>query len=134
MQRCLELVDELELARADLVTCSEESLWAQLYPSESLMIQPSRAVAGGRREPTEKALPGFKQAVDPDRLLDLLRADAHYQAAAVTPEQQQALGGPGQRDRAAATWDDTDEGRQAENDRRRAARERLQNEWGGVAG
>ena len=53
MARGLELVDQLAAVREDLVLCREEALWARLYPSEALLVQPDRSIAGERKQPLE---------------------------------------------------------------------------------
>jgi len=74
-----------------------------------------RARLAPRRRPTQldrAGLPGHRASIDPARLLDLLRADADYQATAATRDQHAALTGTDLRDTAGGIWADTAEGRE----------------------
>jgi hypothetical protein len=117
--RALELVDELAAVREDLVLCREAALWARLYPSEALLVQPDRSIAGGRKQPLERAVPGLRNSVQPERIFELLRQDVRYLAAAATPEQKAALAGQDPRKHGGSEWADTDEGRQRAHERQR---------------
>ena len=115
----LELVNELERARDDVLACREETLWAQLFPHEALQVPPAATIAGGRREPIEKALPNYRQPLHPGRVFALLRADVHYLATA-SAEQRAALAGRDPRRDSSSVWSETPEGVDRANAERQA--------------
>jgi hypothetical protein len=91
-QRYLRLVDGLAQARADLVGLRETTVWAALYPSETLMtMAPSHALVGGRLRELEQHLPGGRGALPAHAVLALLRADAEYFTTVSTVEQAAAM-------------------------------------------
>jgi hypothetical protein len=121
--RYLEAVDELEQVREQLVGLRETTVWASLFPSETLAtMAPSHALVGGRRRESEQHLPGTGQ-VPAHAVLALLRADAEYCASVSTVEQAAAM----QRVSTAelttreAMWADSD----ADLARRKREKERL---------
>lgn len=94
LQRYLELVDAVEQTREDLVGLRATSVWAAIFPHESLVsTPPSHALVGGRRRETEHHLPGLKAELPAHSVLGLLRADARYFATVSTLEQAAALKG-----------------------------------------
>jgi hypothetical protein len=55
--RYLKAIDELAQAREDLVGLRETTVWAALYPSDTLTtFVPSHALIGGRRRDVEQQL------------------------------------------------------------------------------
>lgn len=87
-QRYLELVEEIAKTREELVGLRETSVWASLYPSETLQtFAPSHVLVGGRRKATEQHLPDAKQPIPAHAVLGLLRADAEHFATVQTLEQ-----------------------------------------------
>ena len=74
---------------------------------------------GGLQKPAQKALPGFKGALEVRNVLDLLRADLDYVTTAATVDQHAALTG---RSTHTAVWRDTPEGREQQTRDRRCRR------------
>jgi hypothetical protein len=91
--RYLKAIDELALAREELVGLRETTVWAALYPSDTLTtFAPSHALVGGRRRETEQQLPGVGQ-LPAHSVLALLRTDADYCASVSTVEQAAEIQG-----------------------------------------
>jgi hypothetical protein len=92
--RYLEAVELLAQAREELVGLRETTVWAALYPSETLTtMAPSHALVGGRRRELEQHLPGVQGELPAHAVLAALRADAEYLAAVSTVEQAAAMQG-----------------------------------------
>lgn len=93
-ERYLRAVDELAQAREELVGLRETTVWASLYPSDTLTsMAPSYALVGGRRRETEQHLAGMTGQLPAHAVLALLRADAVYFATVSTVEQAAAMQG-----------------------------------------
>ncbi|MEJ7570037.1 MAG: hypothetical protein WKF41_17450 [Gaiellaceae bacterium] len=93
--RCLELLDELEHARDDLIALAQTGAWARLYPSETLTAAPpfAGAIVGARLKVQERHLPGLKSQLPAASVYALLRADVDHCASAITVEQAAAAEG-----------------------------------------
>jgi len=93
--RCLELLDELEHARDDLIALAQTGAWARLYPSETLTAAPpyAGAIVGARLSLQERHLPGIKAQLPAASVYALLRADVDHCASAITVEQAAAAEG-----------------------------------------
>jgi len=87
-ERYLRLVDELAQVREELIGLRTTTVWAQVFPSETLASQPPHAaLMGGRLNEQEQHLPGLKRELPVYALLALLRADADYFSTVSTIEQ-----------------------------------------------
>lgn len=131
--RVLQIVDELEQARATLVDMRQAATWAALYPGEAAARGPRENIlVGGLAKPTKDAL-GIDIQIETARLMDLLRADADYWRRGATPEQRAAMGADAGRPadpQRAAVWNATPEGQEAERAERKAALKRHEDLWG----
>jgi hypothetical protein len=130
-ERVIELVDQLEQARGDLVGAREAALWAAIYPGEQAGRGPqSSLLAAGRAKPVRETL-GLETALEYGRVLAALRADSLYwRDAGTTPEQRAEMGDTPDTARASVAWVATPEGAEAERRERQAARERHEALWG----
>ncbi|MEJ7798435.1 MAG: hypothetical protein WKF42_08055 [Solirubrobacteraceae bacterium] len=131
-ERVVELVDQLEQARAALVGAREAALWGALYPGEQAGRGPQASLlAGGRAKPVRETL-GLEVAVEYARVLKALAADAlFWRDAGSTPEQRAAMDGtPGSARVSGADWVGTPEGVAAERAEKQARRERHAKLWG----
>jgi hypothetical protein len=90
--RYLSAIAEAERARADLIGMRETTVWAAVYPSDTLMTYaPSHALVAGR--PRESRRHGFQSAVIASAAFDLLRDDAEVLTTLSTREQAAAMQG-----------------------------------------
>lgn len=134
-ERVLQLVAELEQARADLVELRTTAVFAALFPSEFAGRGPNPSLlAGGLAKPVKETL-GINIRVETARLLDALRADADYWREATTADQRLAMQGLDPNNRAhqlrGLAWvEGTPEGNEIERAEKQAARQRYAEMWG----
>jgi hypothetical protein len=122
--RYLELVDQMEQTRAALVELRETTIWASLYPSETLAsFAPSHALVGGRPRETARHLAGVEQSIAAPNAFSLLRADAEHFGQVSTREQAAEMQGVSTAELTGdeAMWADGD----ADLARRKREKERL---------
>ena len=100
--RYLQLVDEVEQVRDDLIGANETRIWAALFPSEHLAsMAPAHNLAGASKQHMRQWLPGIEQGIEDRRLLGLLRVDAEHYSSVMTTPQAAASKGVSQADRRA---------------------------------
>jgi len=131
-ERVIELVNQLEQARATLVGARQSALWAALFPDEQAGRGPqSTLLAAGRAKPVRETL-GLETAVEYGRVLKALAADARYwRDAGTTPEQRAEMDGTPDSTRVSGvSWVGTPEGLEAERAEKQAARDRYEALWG----
>ncbi len=124
------LVDQLQAARAELVTRRSVALWARLFPDPVTAHQPQfPLLATGLAKPVQAAL-GQPLRLEADRVLGLLREDAKHLRDAITAQQRAVLDGRDPNRPDGAGWADTDEGREAARAEKREQLEAYKREWG----
>lgn len=127
----VDAIAELERARAELIGLRETTVWASLYPSDTLQSHPpTHALAGGGRRASERR--GFQSAVPAPAVFDLLRDDADHLATVATAEQAAAIHGVS---RAAlsgdqAMWAGSDEDGAFQKRERERLIEQYESVWG----
>ena len=90
--RYLDAIAEAERARAELIGLRETTVWAAIYPSDSLAsYAPSHNLVSGRRRESERH--GFGSAVVASAVFDLLRNDAEVFTTISTRDQAAAMAG-----------------------------------------
>jgi hypothetical protein len=107
--RYLALVDELQAARQDVIDLRETTVWAQIYPHESLQtLPPSHELAPSKRI-RERVLP--RGDLLANNVFELFREDIRYFASVSTREQAAAARGVSERELAGdqAMWHESDE-------------------------
>lgn len=100
------LVAKLSAKRDELVEARRAAIWARLYPSRAAGITAPTSVAGGRRKALERA--NIQGQLVPERMWELVIADAEHHATALTEEQAAELGLKGEDTE--AVWAGTAEG------------------------
>jgi hypothetical protein len=131
--RYLKFVDQLANAREELIGLRETTVWASLFPSETLVTPaPSHVLVGGRLSKTEPHLPGLKRELPAHAVLALLRADAEHLASVSTLEQAAAMQGVSEAmlKRDVAMWADSEEGRVWQKREKERLIEQHTREWG----
>lgn len=130
-ERYVEAIAEVERVRAELIGLRETTVWASLYPSDTLRsFAPSHALAGGGRRASERR--GFQTAVPAPAVFDLLRDDAEHLTTVATAEQAAAIDGVS---RAAlmgdeAMWAGSDEDRERQKREKQRLIEMYERTWG----
>jgi hypothetical protein len=127
-ERYLQLIEQLAPAREELRACRRTEVWSELYPRQEAMQEPPDSVAGGRRRSLEQA--GISQAIDPNRLIDVLRADVEWLRGAATVEQAAAIEGRDPRQRPDTYWKGSPEWQAWQ--KREAQQARQRQAWGGT--
>jgi hypothetical protein len=90
-RRVLALIDELAEARSALAEARYKTLWAATFPDASAGQAPPNTLVGARRRPLERA--GITSQVTPERVWEVLRADADWLKDASTPAQRAVMEG-----------------------------------------
>ena len=127
--RMLELIDELERERDDLLELRDTELFALLYPAAEAATDVPRSLVLGLAQPMRETI-GQSTQLSADRVWALLRADADLIQSAINTEQKTALQGADPHDPRSAVWAETDAGRERDRAEKREALERHKREWG----
>lgn len=115
----LAAIEEAERRRENLRRARRNEVIATLYPAQEAMAEPVDTIAGARKKPLQAA--GINGPVAPDRLFDVLRADAEWLREACINEQAAAIAGVDPRHRPGTTWVD--------DPKERAKRDKAMAEW-----
>lgn len=106
LEHCLDLVNQLREARAELLEARANQTWAALYPDPltSATMGHEQSLALGLLKPVREAL-GLTQQIAAERVFAALEMDATVISERLTPEQRQQLGfGPEPTPETIAMW------------------------------